>query len=378
MAESSDGQEKTEEPTGKRISDARKKGQLPRSREAGTFFVLLSGVASIWLVSPFLGEGMTTLMKHSFTLTKSQAFDTYEMGRVFFQDIVLVAIPLLTICFSMLVAAFIGNIMIGGMNFSTEAMMPKPDKLNPINGFKRIFSMNSIVELIKSIAKVACIGSICYFLISGRINEILRLSYIDVFAAVRDAMNILFIFMVIIVSAMIPIIMIDVPFQYWQYRQQLRMTKQELKDEMKETEGNPQIKSRMKRMQYEMAARRMMSKVPTADVVVTNPTHYAVALSYDPNGELAPVVVAKGVDEVAEKIKEIAREYKIPVMQLPPLARSLYYTTDLDREIPRGLFQAVAQVLAWVMGTKAYNEGKAPNRPRDLDKDLPIPDELKF
>ena len=378
MAESSDGQEKTEEPTGKRISDARKKGQLPRSREAGTFFVLLSGVASIWLVSPFLGEGLTTLMKHSFTLTKSQAFDTYEMGRVFFQDIVLVAIPLLAICFSMLVAAFIGNIMIGGMNFSTEAMMPKPDKLNPINGFKRIFSMNSIVELIKSIAKVACIGSICYFLISGRINEILRLSYIDVFAAVRDAMNILFIFMVIIVSAMIPIIMIDVPFQYWQYRQQLRMTKQELKDEMKETEGNPQIKSRMKRMQYEMAARRMMSKVPTADVVVTNPTHYAVALSYDPNGELAPVVVAKGVDEVAEKIKEIAREYKIPVMQLPPLARSLYYTTDLDREIPRGLFQAVAQVLAWVMGTKAYNEGKAPNRPRDLDKDLPIPDELKF
>ena len=378
MAESSDGQEKTEEPTGKRISDARKKGQLPRSREAGTFFVLLSGVASIWLVSPFLGEGMTTLMKHSFTLTKSQAFDTYEMGRVFFQDIVLVAIPLLAICFSMLVAAFIGNIMIGGMNFSTEAMMPKPDKLNPINGFKRIFSMNSIVELIKSIAKVACIGSICYFLISGRINEILRLSYIDVFAAVRDAMNILFIFMVIIVSAMIPIIMIDVPFQYWQYRQQLRMTKQELKDEMKETEGNPQIKSRMKRMQYEMAARRMMSKVPTADVVVTNPTHYAVALSYDPNGELAPVVVAKGVDEVAEKIKEIAREYKIPVMQLPPLARSLYYTTDLDREIPRGLFQAVAQVLAWVMGTKAYNEGKAPNRPRNLDKDLPIPDELKF
>ncbi|MDO4676874.1 MAG: flagellar biosynthesis protein FlhB [Anaerobiospirillum succiniciproducens] len=378
MAESSDGQEKTEEPTGKRISDARKKGRLPRSREAGTFFVLLSGVASIWLVSPYLGEGMTTLMKHSFTLTKSQAFDTYEMGRVFFQDIVLVAIPLLAICFSMLVAAFIGNIMIGGMNFSTEAMMPKPDKLNPINGFKRIFSMNSIVELIKSIAKVACIGSICYFLISGRINEILRLSYIDVFAAVRDAMNILFIFMVIIVSAMIPIIMIDVPFQYWQYRQQLRMTKQELKDEMKETEGNPQIKSRMKRMQYEMAARRMMSKVPTADVVVTNPTHYAVALSYDPNGELAPVVVAKGVDEVAEKIKEIAREYKIPVMQLPPLARSLYYTTDLDREIPRGLFQAVAQVLAWVMGTKAYNEGKAPNRPRDLDKDLPIPDELKF
>lgn len=378
MAESSDGQEKTEEPTGKRISDARKKGQLPRSREAGTFFVLLSGVASLWLVAPFLGEGMTTMMKNSFTLTKAEVYDTYEMGRTFFQNIFLVAIPLLAICGTMLVSAFFGNIMIGGLNLSSEAVMPKPDKLNPINGFKRIFSLNSIVELIKSIAKVTCIGSICYFLISGRIDKILRLSYIDTFAAVHDALQILFIFMVIIVCAMIPIIMIDVPFQIWQYRQQLRMTKQELKDEMKETEGNPQIKSRMKRMQYEMAARRMMSKVPTADVVVTNPTHYAVALSYDPEGELAPVVVAKGVDEVAEKIKEIAREYQIPVLQLPPLARSLYYTTDLDREIPRGLFQAVAQVLAWVLGTKAYNEGKAPHRPRDLDKELPIPDELKF
>ena len=184
--------------------------------------------------------------------------------------------------------------------------------------------------------------------------------------------------MLFIVCAMVPIIMLDVPFQIWQYRQQLRMTKQELKDEMKETEGNPQIKSRMRRMQYEMAARRMMAKVPTADVVVTNPTHYAVALSYDPEGELAPIVVAKGVDEVAEKIKEIAREYGIPVLQLPPLARSLYYTTDLDHEIPRGLFQAVAQVLAWVLGTKAYNEGRNPNKPRDLDPNVPIPDELRF
>lgn len=378
MAESSDGQEKTEEPTGKRISDARKKGQLPRSREAGTFFVLISGVLSLWLMSSYLGQSMMTVMEHSFSLRREQVFSTYEMGRIFYQDLFVIAIPLLAICGIMAVAAFYGNIMIGGMNFSTEAIMPKPDKLNPINGIKRIFSLNSVVELIKSIAKVGCIGTICYFLISSRINEILRLSFIDVFGAVHDAFVILFWFMLIIVCAMIPIIMLDVPFQIWQYRQQLRMTKQELKDEMKETEGNPQIKSRMRRLQYEMAARRMMAKVPTADVVVTNPTHYAVALSYDPDGALAPLVVAKGVDEIAEKIKEIAREYEIPILQLPPLARSLYYTTDLDHEIPRGLFQAVAQVLAWVLGTKAYNEGRNPNRPRDLDPDLPIPDELRF
>lgn len=378
MAESSDGQEKTEEPTGKRISDARKKGQLPRSREAGTFFVLISGVLSIWLVSPWLGHAMGTLMKHSFSLSREQVFDFYEMGRIFYQDLFLVAIPMIAICGCMLVAAFVGNILIGGMNFSTEAMMPKFSKLNPLNGIKRIFSVNSVVELIKSIAKVTCIGSICYYLISGRMSQILRLSYIDVYGAVHDAFVILFWFMLIIVCAMIPIILLDVPFQIWQYRQQLRMTKQELKDEMKDTEGNPQIKSRIKRMQYEMAARRMMSQVPTADVVVTNPTHYAVALSYDPDGSLAPLVVAKGVDEVAEKIKEIAFEYNIPVLQLPPLARSIYYTTELDREIPRGLFQAVALVLAWVMGVKAYKSGKSPHPPRDLDTNLPIPDELRF
>ncbi len=378
MAESSDGQEKTEEPTGKRISDARKKGQLPRSREAGTFAVLISGVLSLWLVAPFLGQGMMQVMEHSFSLTREEAFDLYEMGRVFYQNIFTIAIPLLFVCGTMFVAAFFGNIMLGGMNLSTEAITPKFDRMNPLNGIKRIFSLNSVIELIKSIAKVACIGSICYFLISGRINQILNLSYIDVFSAVRNAFTILFWFMLIIVCAMIPIIIIDVPWQIWQYRQQLRMTKQELKDEMKETEGNPQIKSRMRRMQYEMAARRMMAKVPTADVVVTNPTHYAVALSYDPEGSLAPLVVAKGVDEIAEKIKEIAREYQIPILQLPPLARSLYYTTDLDHEIPRGLFQAVAQVLAWVIGTKAYKEGKSPHKPRDLDPNLPIPDELRF
>lgn len=317
-------------------------------------------------------------MEHSFSLSREQVFDLYEMGRVFYQNLFAIAIPLLVICGIMLIAAFFGNIMIGGMNFSTEAMMPKFDKLNPLNGIKRIFSLNSVVELIKSIAKVLCIGLICYFLLSGRINQILRLSYIDIFSAVRDAFSILFWFMLIIVCAMIPIVLIDVPFQMWHYKHQLRMTKQEVKDEYKDIEGNPEIKGRIRKMQYQMAARRMMAKVPTADVVVTNPTHYAVALSYDPNGTTAPLVVAKGVDEVAEKIKDIARECAVPVIPLPPLARSLYYTTELDHEIPRGLFKAVAQVLAWVLGMKAYKEGKSQQRPRDLDPDLPIPDELRF
>ncbi len=371
-------QEKTEQPTGKRLADARKRGQIPRSREAATFLVLLSGVLSLWALSSYLGQGMMAMMRRGFSITRDEAFTVDEMGRILVSCLSSIAPVLLGICAIVFVCAFVGAIFLGGMNFSQEAMMPKLSKLNPISGFARMFSFNSIIELIKSIAKVTCIGCFCYFLLSGRFNEILRLSYINPLTAIRDAITILFYFMLIIVCAMIPIVIIDVPFQIWHYKKQLRMTKQEIKDEYKDSEGNPEIKGRIRRMQYQLAARRMMAKVPSADVVVTNPTHYAVALSYDPNGTTAPLVVAKGVDEVAEKIKDIARECGVPVMPLPPLARSLYYTTELDHEIPRGLFKAVAQVLAWVLGMKAYKEGKAPQRPRDLDENLPIPDELRF
>lgn len=376
MAES-DGQEKTEQPTSKRLSDARKKGQIPRSREAGTLFVLLSGVIALYVLAPFIGKGFVGVFNTSLQLTRDQVFTIDEMKRVFLTDLMLVAIPLFTACMIMLIFALIGSIFLGGISFSQEAMMPKFSKLNPLAGLKRMISLNSLVELVKSIAKVTFIATLSYFIIKAYTPDILSLSYIDVNSAISKAINLLFILMLVIVCAMVPIVLIDVPFQIWNYHKQLRMSKQEIKDEYKEVEGNPQIKNRIRRMQYEMASRRMMSNVPEADVVVTNPTHYAVALSYDPNGSLAPVVVAKGIDEVAEKIKEIAREYDIPVLTLPPLARSIYYTTDLDKEIPKGLFKAVAQVLAYVLGMKAFKEGKSP-KPRDLDSNLPIPDELQF
>ncbi len=371
-------EEKTEQPTGKKLEDARNKGQLPRSKEAGTFFVLMSGVISLWVFSSMLAKGMRQVMLNSFTLTKEQAFTVDEMRRIFIQDILSIAPPILLIALIVAVCAFIGNVLIGGYNFSTQALMPKFSKLNPISGIKRLVSPNSLIELVKGIAKVACIGSICYFMLSGKVDAILRLSYIDPMSAIREAISMLFFIMLIIVCAMIPIVMIDVPFQKWNYIRQLRMTKQEVKDEYKNTEGNPQIKSKIKSMQFQMAARRMMKNVPTADVVVTNPTHYAVALKYDPDGPTAPLVVAKGVDEIAEKIKEIARESGVPVIPIPPLARSLYYTTELDTPIPRGLFKAVAHVLAWVMGMKAFKEGKSNVRPKDLDKNPPIPDEYRF
>lgn len=373
----SDGQEKTEEPTGKRITDARRRGQVPRSREAGTFLVLLSGVLGLWLCSSLLGTHMSQVMEQSFSLSREQAFTVDEMGRLFFNNVTEVGPTLLLVILIVLIFAIAGAFFLGGYNFSTEAISPKLTRFNPINGLKRIFSLNSVVELIKSIAKVGCIGTVCYLLLSHSYSDILRLSYLNPEVGTREALSFIFYFMLIIVMGMIPIILLDVPFQIWHYRKQLRMSKQEVKDELKDTEGNPQIKSRIRRLQYEMAARRMMAKVPAADVVVTNPTHYAVALKYEVDGDRAPVVVARGIDMVAQNIIRIARETNVPVLPLPPLARSLYYTTDLDQEIPRGLFQAVAQVLAWVLSMKAYKEGKA-DRPRDLNPDLPIPEELRF
>ena len=373
-----DNDDKTEQPTGKKISDARNKGQVPRSKEAGTFFVLIGGVLSIWAFSSLLGSGLRQIIMNSFSLTRDQIYSVDEFRRIFVQNILSIGIPIIGIALCVFVLAIIGNIMIGGYNFSKEALKPKFNKLNPVTGIGRIFSLNSIIELVKGIFKVVFIASFCYFALSGRIHEVMGLSYIDPHAGIKRAISLLFQFMVIVVCAMIPIIMIDVPYQKWHYLKQLRMSKQEVKDEYKDTEGNPQINGKIKQLQFQMAARRMMQDVPTADVVVTNPTHFAVAIKYDPDGETAPLVVAKGVDEIAEKIKEIARESDVPVIPIPPLARSLYYTTDLNKEIPRGLFKAVASLLAWVMGMKAFKEGKTNQRPRDLDKNLPIPEELRF
>ena len=373
-----DDGEKTEQPTEKKLSDAKKRGQLPRSREAGTLFVLLSGVLSLWAVSSLLGSGMKEIMMNSFSLTRDQIFTPDEMGRVFMQDLGTIALPVIAIALIVAVCALIGNILLGGFNFSMQGVAPKFSKLNPLNGIKRIVSINSLIELIKGIAKVAFIGAFCYFVISGAAASILKLSYMSPMVGIRNAISLLFHYMLIIVCSIIPIVLIDVPFQKWNYIRQLRMTKQEIKDEFKEQEGNPQIKSKIRQKQFQMASRRMMENVPKADVVVTNPTHYAVAISYDPDGSLAPVVTAKGVDDIAEIIKHIARETNVPILPIPPLARSLYYTTELDNEIPRGLFKAVAQVLAWIMGMKAYKEGKSKVKPRDLDPELPIPEELRF
>src|SRR5574344_1069696 len=369
--------DKTEQPTAKKLADARKKGQVPRSKEAATFLVLLAGVISLWIFSSWLGRGLRQVMLNSFNLTREQIFATDEYARIMVENLADIAIPVLGISVILFICGIYGNIFVGGYNFSHEAYMPKFSKLNPINGIGRIFSINSIIELIKGILKVSFIGPFCYFALSGKFSELMALSFLDSHAAIRRGIYLLFHLMLIIVCAMLPIVLLDVPYQKWHYIRQLRMSKQEVKDEYKDSEGNPQIKGKIKQMQYQMAARRMMQKVPEADVVVTNPTHYAVALSYDVDGSTAPIVVAKGIDDIAEKIKEIARESDVLIVPAPPFARSLYYTTDYDCEIPKGLFAAVAQVLAYVFHMTRFKKGKSP-RPKEVSKDLPIPDDMRY
>lgn len=373
----SDGGEKTEQPTGKKLKDARNRGHVPRSKETGTLFVLLAGVLGLFALSSLFADGLRDMMFLSCSLSREQIFHEDQMLRVFIQCVLALMPPIAGLAIIIMVFGLFGNTFLGGVNFTSRALGFKTSKFNPVNGIKRIFSLNSLMELVKGIAKVLCIGFFCYFAISWGAPLLMSLSYMDTMTAIKQGFWLLFWMALLIVCAMIPIVLIDAPFQKWNYIRQLRMTKQEIKDEYKETEGNPQVKRKIRRMQYSMAARRMMQKVPKADVVVTNPDHYAVALSYNPLGLKAPVVVAKGVDEIAEIIKDIARRCNVPIVPAPPLARSLFYTTELDHEIPRGLFKAVAQVLAWVMGMKAYKEGKG-NRPRDLNKNLPIPPELRF
>ena len=376
MAES-DGQERTEDPTGRRLSQAREKGQIPRSREMGTAVVLLSGVLGLMMVGPSLGRAMLAIWRVNFSFEREGIFDPQTMGRALVAAIAELMTPLLSLFAVVLLASILGNMLIGGINFSTEAMMPKFSKLNPASGLKRMFGVQSLIELVKSIGKVLFIALMAWLLFKANLDHILDLGQKQVAFAISDSLDSLLWIGLLLCCALLPIVLIDVPFQIWNHSRQLKMTKQEVKDEYKDSEGKPEVKGKIRQLQYEMANRRMMAEVPKADVVVTNPTHYSVALKYDKSKPgSSPVVVAKGIDDIAMKIREIAREYKVPMVASPALTRALYHTTKLDQEIPEGLFVAVAQVLAYVYQLQAYRKGKG-EAPRRLPPELPIPDDLK-
>jgi len=376
MAESDSG-EKTEEPTAKKLSDARKKGQIARSKDLGTMFVLVGSAFALMVMGNALVEALSTMMKRLFTLSRQETMDVHALSSVVLSGSSAVVFPMLAIFCIIILAAFIGNTMLGGMAFSWEAMAPKANRLSPFAGFKRMFGVQAAVELLKSIMKFFVVFFVAFTLLSGLFEQILGLSLEAIPTNFGHAVNmLLWMFLALALSIGI-IVAIDAPYQVWNHTRQLKMTKQEIKDEYKSTEGNPEIKGRIKQTQYEMSQRRMMSEVPNSDVVITNPTHYSVALKYDPNVGGAPKLVAKGLDEMAMHIRTIAKENGVEIIQSAALARSLYYTAEVDQDIPEELYAAVAQVLAFIFQLSEHKKGKG-KRPIPIAKNLPIPDEFKY
>lgn len=375
MADDSDA-EKTEDPTAKRQEDARKKGQIARSKELGTTGVLVAAAASLLMFGEGLAIALMNVMKSQFTLDRDDMYDSTKTFKAMGEIISEISMPMFAIFAFILLAAFVANSLLGGINFSWQAMAPKLNKMSPSKGFKRMFGSQALVELIKSILKVAVVAFVGIMLIKIYIHDILYLSIQDLPGNTHEATLLLaWIFMGLCCSTLV-IAMVDVPFQIWNHNKQLKMSKQEVKDEYKSTEGNPEIKGRIRQAQREISQRRMMKEVPNADVVVTNPTHYSVAIKYDVNKSMAPYVVAKGADLMAMQIRKIAKEKEVPIVITPLLTRSIYYTTDLNQEIPEQLFVAVAQVLAYVYQLDLYNKGKG-SKPKDLSRNLPIPTELR-
>jgi len=360
-------QERTEQPTPKRLQDAKKKGQAARSRELNTTAVLLTGATTLLMFGAPIGRGMVEIMVQGLSPARALAFDAPLIPQVFGEMAFTILLLLLPLFAAVMAAALIGPAMLGGLVFSAESIKPKLEKLNPLAGLKRIFSANGLMEFAKTLAK--------FIVVTGSGLLVLRLIAPDLLAAGGNAPELAIpglaktaLWVLVVLSAvMLLIAAVDVPFQLWTHHKQLRMTRQEVRDEMKETDGRPEVKSRIRQLQMEMTQRRMMEAVPPADVVVSNPTHYSVALKYDPDGMAAPRVVAKGADQVALKIREIAAAHDVPRLEAPPLARALYYTTRLDEEIPAELFLAVARVLAWVYQLKSAPAGTPPPQPDGLE-----------
>ncbi|MBP7712445.1 MAG: flagellar type III secretion system protein FlhB [Gammaproteobacteria bacterium] len=373
MAEHEDGQERTEQPTERRLQRAREQGQVARSRELANLGLLLTAAAGLMALGPATLSGLVEIVRRGLTPSREVlaggGSDLLSTLAATAADALFLLLPLLA---ALLVVAVLAPLALGGWTFSTEALALKPERLNPVKGLARVFSLNGLAELAKALAKFTVLALTAGLLLWRDMGSILSLGTQGLAPALSGAASLLLNSFLVLCGALVSIAALDVPYQYWRHHQQLRMNRQDLREELKETEGKPEVKSRQRMLQREVARRRMMQEVPRADVVVTNPTHFAVALRYRPESMAAPRVVAKGADLVAQRIRELAAEHGVPLLSAPPLARALYHGTRLGQEIPAGLYQAVAQVLAYVYALRRQRRegGVAPVPPTDL----PVPD----
>lgn len=368
MAEESD-LERTEAPSQRRLEQAREEGQVPRSRELNTFALLGAAAVGLWVSADGLRNAFAGLLRQGLSFPRAAVSDPTAMTTMFaaFSVEALFAVaPLLGVLF---LVAFVSPLLLSGWLVSTKAMMPQFSRLNPIKGFSNMVSLTALAELAKAIGKVVLIIGVAAWVTLGQTEATMGLAAESLPSAIVHGSRIVGLCLLAVVGSLALIAAIDVPWQIWHHRSQLKMTREDLRQEMKEQEGDPHMKAQIRSQQREMARKRMMEAVPKADVVVVNPTRYAVALRYDESRMRAPRVVAKGMHLVAGRIREIADANSVPILQAPPLARALYRHADVGDEVPAALYAAVAEVLAWVFQLRRHAEagGRAPIMPTAID-----------
>ncbi len=374
MSEQGSGQERTEEPTAKRRQEAKRKGQVPRSRELSAMAVMATAAAVFSLLGGWMIDGLGELIAGGLSAATDIA-DPAAMGTAL-AALAFRALLLLAPLFLALIAATVAApAAMGGLLFSAQALVPKLERLSPMTGIRRIFSVQGLNELVKTLLKFALLSGLSVVMLWSLSDRLLGLSSGEADAGLVRGADYVRLAFFVLCGGMLVIAALDAPVQLWNHLRQLRMTRQELKDELKESEGNPEVRGRIRRLQQELASRKMMSEVPDADVVITNPTHYAVALRYRDKPNLAPRVIAKGRDLVAARIRELAAEHGVSIVSVPLLARAIYFNSKLGQQIPEGLYLAVARVLAYVFQLRAAANERSPAGPA-FPADLPIPDEL--
>ncbi len=350
--------EKTEDATSKKRSDARKEGQVAKSQEVATAFLFLTSFFVIKLTATFMAASLQSIMSNTFELIRY--YDTYmvenpadkfmtKMFSVYSIEAIKIVAPTML---AIMTVGIVSNVMQVGWSPTTKVLKPKFSKLNPLKGFKRMFSIMSLVELLKSLLKLAIIGIVVYNTLKKEILTIPQTPFYSLSDSITYYANVAYDLGITVGFAYLGIALLDFIFQKWKHNKDLKMSKQEVKDEYKQTEGNPEIKGKIKQKMREASMRRMMQDIPSADVIITNPTHFAVAIRYKHNQDTAPTVVAKGADHMAKRIREQAKEHDIEIVENKPLARSLYSSVEIGEQIPPELYQSVAEILAFVYKLK--------------------------
>jgi len=371
-----DAGEREEAATPKRLKEARDKGQIARSKELTTALLLMAAATALYSFSSSVGSDIADVARKAFTPDRRNIFNPKQMLSAL-QELVgeagVAVAPFFVVLF---VIGLLSPMVLGGISFSTKALAPKANRMSIGKGLKRMFGMHALIELIKALAKISVVFLVGYIVMMNAFPSLTELGQGNVESGITRAMEIVAQSFFFLSFSLMVIALIDVPYQIWNHAKELKMSKQEVKDEYKETEGRPEVKGKLRQKQRELSQQRMMDSVPEADVVVTNPEHFSVALKYDVMNSGAPVVVAKGADLIALQIRKVAAANDVHIMPMPPLARALFYTTEIDEEVPQGLYMSVAQVLAFVFQLKSFKDGKGP-RP-DEPKNIEVPNEYKF